>query len=332
MPKSSHELEIANVTCKFGNMDMLDLYDETVEPAFFTPMKRKYGDTKLFFHQVEYVKLDESVLAIAGRFVKDTILESEQIFENGELKKESETLPSSPSSLFVLILNSHRLLFVREHRGSPTVGTFGTTLARFLKIRHFGFLKAKSKEIDPETGRRRAFKELLRLYPYPTLDVVPVASRESLSQFIHRFHTLERIKIKLLPTNSELDNGPLFKGIRDAGDRIHSQTTALNYENKKGLKKGEAIDQLSEAVKQGNHELTLIGHDSNGGAINGSNDHFKLKVPIESLPRDIAGSAKGLYTAFSSLALKSILTVPEEAAKALTKVKSLISRTSDGHK
>lgn len=63
----------------------------------------------IFFHDVKPVLLDNSenkVIGIIGRFIKDTTLVREQIFLDKQwIVKDSESIQSSPSSIFLLILN-----------------------------------------------------------------------------------------------------------------------------------------------------------------------------------------------------------------------------------
>ncbi len=332
MPKLQHEVEIANVTIKFGEeLNLLDMFDETVKPAFFSGFKRTFGQTKYFFHQVEVVTLDASlpVVGIVGRFVKDTVLEREQIYEDGDLVNATGELASSPSSVFLLILNSHRLLFLREHRGSPPISAFETTLARFLKKSHQAFVRSRAREKDPETGKRLLKADVLKLYPYPEVEIMPIASEESMEKFIQRFKTLELVKIRLLPTNSELDNDPLFKKLRSGGERIKSTATVLNYENKKGLNKSEAVSQMAAAAKQGNHQFRLVGHESTGEKLIGNNEHFKVQIPIDKLPSAVKDAASKLFTVFQNLVEKSVIALPKVAHESAEKIKKLFSSTTD---
>src|SRR5690606_24927948 len=123
---------------------LLDFYDELVEPAFLGDYQRSYGDTRYLFLQTKLVDVgtpEEPSPAIAGRFVKDTVLHQQQRLIEGRLEPAEATLESAPSSLFVLVLKGHRLLYLREHRGSPDMSQFATTLERFIQY-------ARSERVD----------------------------------------------------------------------------------------------------------------------------------------------------------------------------------------
>ena len=73
-------------------------------------------------------------MAITGKFIKNTIISREQ-FENdkGEIVIDPKGLASAPSSLFVLMLNSHRLLFVHETKDAPNIHNLKSTIISFLR-------------------------------------------------------------------------------------------------------------------------------------------------------------------------------------------------------
>jgi hypothetical protein len=92
-------LEIANLVCKFGDHNLLDLYKEVVEPSFFKNKNRKAGKSNFYFDEVSLVNLGEDILgkkdtlALVGRFVKQTKLEREQYRDStGKLVKDKKNL------------------------------------------------------------------------------------------------------------------------------------------------------------------------------------------------------------------------------------------------
>ena len=122
----------ANFICRFGDEKvLLDYAEEIVIPAFtHDTYVRSYGKhTHYHFYKVKFVKLDEiagiPVFALAGRFVKDTMLTRHQVFEEqvGLIQDEQE-MRSSPSAFFVLILNNHRLIYFPETPHAPEFNSF----------------------------------------------------------------------------------------------------------------------------------------------------------------------------------------------------------------
>ena len=82
-----HVAAFANFVCRFGDERvLLDYATEIVRPAFFDDtLIRTYGKSHFFFYEAELVKLaddkNKPVVGIAGRFVQNTLLTREQIFD-----------------------------------------------------------------------------------------------------------------------------------------------------------------------------------------------------------------------------------------------------------
>lgn len=146
MAERTLNMEMGNLICRFGSDHvLLDLAEEVVLPAFLTENQvRSYGSTRYFFHDVKPVLLDndaDKVVGIIGRFIKDTTLAREQIFvEDRGLVRDSESIRSSPSSIFLLILNNHRLIYVKETKDAPPKDAFKSTLLDFLRESHERFI------------------------------------------------------------------------------------------------------------------------------------------------------------------------------------------------
>lgn len=141
-------LEFANFICRFGeDKVLLDLAQEIVVPAFISrDLERSIKNSKYFFHDVQLIELhggNNPVLGIVGRFVKDTILSREQIFDanNSRLIPDKQEIQSSPSSIFALILNNHRLLYLHETQYALSLASFQATIKSFIKQKHHDFLQ-----------------------------------------------------------------------------------------------------------------------------------------------------------------------------------------------
>lgn len=323
MPKTNTEIEIGNLVIKFGDAyNLLDMLSEVVLPAFFNKeLKRSFSETSYLFYRPEFLDVEDEPV-IVGRLVKDTVLEREQLLKDGELREASGKLPSSPSSLFVLLLGCHRLLFVREHRGSPTMDNFRTTLSAFLKRCHRWFLEAKAKEADRDTGEQLKMRDLVRMFPYPHVDLTPLGSHESIQSFLQKFKRIDTVTAHLLETNSEIDNEGMFRSIRGSQKRMRSVRTSLHYENKKqGLNPSETELQLTALSKQGNHGMKVTGVDSSGERLEGNNDSFKVKIPIADLPEELDAAAGVLIQRFNGLKNNKIITVPDTDPAALRKAR-----------
>jgi len=157
------KLEFANFTCKFGeHLKLLDLYKEVVHPSFIEGnFLRSLRGTDYFFIDTQLVKVRNyksgaEDLVLAGRLVKNTKLKREQIFRQGQgIIEDKDELESAPTSFFVLTLNNHRLLYMREVAGAPDVKTFQATCQKFLRDRHRVFIdkKYEDNELDRKVNQ-----------------------------------------------------------------------------------------------------------------------------------------------------------------------------------
>ncbi len=172
MANRPKRLEYYNLHCKFGEYNLLDFAQEFVLPTFEDKtMRRETKSGTYFLHDVELVPLFDAnsgtptsntrLLAIAGRLIKDTTVERLQIFdvEEDKLVQDEQTLRSAPSAIFVLILNNHKLLYLRETYDAPAPATFGLTLQTLINRKRHEYLRglytesiAASKE-DPNVEK-----------------------------------------------------------------------------------------------------------------------------------------------------------------------------------
>ena len=210
MSENSLSMEMGNLICRFGREKvLLDMSDEIVLPCFFDKtLVRSYSKTSYFFHEVSPVLLSNgasgSVVGIAGRFIKDTTLEREQIFEEGKgLVKDNGSMRSSPSALFLLVLNNHRLIYVKETKDAPSKESFCSTLLSFLRDKHRQYIEAEferfmaTREADPHSDRVTK-KDLYEQTPRPTLELIPLTSEDSIEEFVRKYSILIRWEIPRL--------------------------------------------------------------------------------------------------------------------------------------
>jgi len=205
-------LEFGNYTLTFGDKKvMLDLFEEIVAPTF-SPQKysRKIeGKGEYFFLESKTTIITDNSgqkhPAIIGKIVKNTKIKREQIFQNNNIILDKKELETAPTSIFVLLLENHRLIFCREVSGAPSIQNFASTSLNFLQKRHEEFIKQKLEEAQPsaESPPPRGTKaNLVREYPHPKLRITPLSDRQSLEDFIDRFKTIDQITIKLLPKST----------------------------------------------------------------------------------------------------------------------------------
>lgn len=301
---ANRSVSFSNFICRFGEkLVLLDLFDEVVLPAFTnSSFKRSYAETEYFFYDVRLINIDGSEPAIAGRFVKNTIYLREQVFEAGVLKPSPQKIESAPSSLFVLTLSDHKLLFYPEVANAPGIQSFRTTAEKFLRAAHEHFIRATHKHelaILEEGGKKPTFKALIEKYPRPTLDVVPLNSADSFRDFVDGFGILKELEIRIIKSNNELNNNKWFDGFRRQADHINAASSVIDYRNPEGLIK-DVVYSHAEKALDGNAVVVISGTDKEGRKVSGSNDDFKVTVPITNVPKSVAAAAQIIFELFNS--------------------------------
>lgn len=147
--------------------------------------------------------------------------------------------------------------------------------------------------------KKKTKESVLDKYPYPNLEVVSLASEESLEAFVERFDKLKSFSIKLLKPNNEINNDGLFKKFRAQGNQLHASSATVSYRNPEGLVKGQVKDHAESAL-DGNAEVALSGTDTEGRKLSGTNDDFKIQVLIEGVPKVMKQAAQKLYSIFAT--------------------------------
>ncbi len=325
------KMQFANFVCKFGeHMNLLDLAEEIVIPAFSDEeLVRTFADTQYFIMDFqiwkETITDGETLLCLGGRFVKDTVLQRDQVYDDkqGRIVKSPMTMPSAPTSLFVLILNNHKLIYLPEVSAAPPLQAFSATIRKFIGQKRKEFLESEYKAAR-ERGENRTKKSLRENIPEAKLTVVPLSSKESIESFVKGFRRLERLELRLTDTNEELDATAMWKSLRASKANLGADTTKVVHSNTKGLKKDVAVDQIHAAASSGNQLVTARGVDEYGNPIKGNNDAFQLSVVVSIDPTRVKDSLRVMLARFQSLVTDGALVVGSPVSSTKDKILSLI--------
>jgi len=324
MPK----MHLANFTCLFGEkFVMLDLFDEVIYPAFKEERKRSYADADYFLLDTELVKFTDGEVAFIGRHVKDTQVERDQVLEDGKIKKHYAVMDSAPTSFFVLLLSNHKLLYVPEGAGAPSVAQFGTTMATLISKAYADWTKRLYAEINA-SGRKMTWKQLREVYPPPVLEVTKMATESSVSAFVEKFRTINTVEVRVLNTNHELDNSPIFGEMRDIKDKIHADQVVLKTQKKGevGLDKGGVTKLISSQAEDGNSQITLRGKGINGDNLVATNENFNASFAIKPLPTEVVSAAVQVYSKLKKQIEIGTVALKSGGEVAARKISELVKR------
>lgn len=315
-------MEAANFTLKFDEKNLLDYIEDIVIPAFTKKRTRKYGGTSYFFDDVKVLEI-QGIPCIVGRFIKDGMLLAEQRYEKGKIIKDERTMQSSPSAVFVLMLDTHRLIFGKETKFPPTLQMFESTAARFLKDAHKEFVESKVKAAL-EAGDKLTKAEANRQHPYPILQVVPLSSEEDVKTFIKRFAKLKRVQYTFTPRNDEADNAGLFFDIaQEQQEIVGSKQLTITHSNSGGLHKDQVAIEVAAATAQGNQVVKLKGIDGAGDDLSGDNADFQIKKKIVVPGRRVKTVAEYLVSGFMDWVSIKLIKLPKVDRKTKQKLEKI---------
>ncbi|MCA2374800.1 hypothetical protein ATU3B_24545 [Agrobacterium genomosp. 3 str. CIP 111-78] len=310
-----HHLIFANFVCHFGGSNvLLDYAEEVVIPAFTNDtFVRTYGNSDYHLYEVELINLataEEPVLALAGRFIKNTTLVREQTFGKKEgLVKDELSISSAPSAFFVLLLNNHRLIYFPETTHAPSLETFKQTTQNFLRKRHKIYIDEvyeKRKASQDKITKKQLFKDI----PLPTVEVLALTGFASIEVFLERFKILKSIDFRLIKPNDDLDAGEILGEIRNLGASLGADRAKLTVANSDGLDKKAATEAIVSASSDGNQEVKLSGIDQQDNLLSGDNESFVLSSHLENPAEDRGSLIAQLFSVYQDLRGRRALKTP----------------------
>lgn len=326
---ATRNVNFANFVCRFGDKHvMLDLIEEVVIPAFLEVGERKFGDSRFFFQASEianFGSLDNPELVIVGRLIHDTVLSRDQFLIDGKIVKDHASMPSAPSALFALVLDTHKLLYLPETRHAPNLAAFRATIHRFIRDKHKAFIDRQLKSLLGKDSKITR-KTLLENYPYPTVEVVPLSSDASLEQFLAQFKVLKQVRIDLVDPNDELDGSSLIDKMRATKEALGAKATSLVYRNNGGLSQPRTVEELAPIIAEGNAKVSLVGEDAIGDRLAGNNEEFKMGVPLAEISTDPREAGRELYAIFREKVDAGLLKVKAASEHARNKVRQIATR------
>ena len=254
---------------------------------------------------------DVPVLALSGRFVKDTELTRHQVFDAKQgLIQDEQTMRSSPSAFFILILNNHRLIYFPETPHAPDFNSFEATAKQFLRKRHKEYVENLHQEISAR-GDRVTKKLLYETHPPPTLDIIPLTNRDNIAQFMRQYEVLKRIDFRLVRPNDDIEADEILKQVREFGQELNSERTEVTIANGGGLEIEASIEAVTSATQAGNQNVKLNGVDQDGNKLSGNNEEFQISAPLQDIPRTVDDLMIRLYGVYKRLTGRGTIRAPE---------------------
>ncbi|MCK9986693.1 MAG: hypothetical protein AzoDbin1_03165 [Azoarcus sp.] len=319
-------LHFANFVCRSDKQVFLD-FAEVIVPAIEKGAVRKYGDSQYILKDCAVINLaskaDVPDIVLAGRIIHNTVLVREQHLVDGEIVKDRTSLPSAPSAIFVLMFDTHRLIYAPETKGAPSLQALRATIHRAIRDRWNAYLREKKAEIEKSTEKQITLKQLREDEPEPKLTILPLSNESSIEKFLEGFSVLRQVKLELVKPNDEIDSMEWLKATREIGGDFGASDTSVTYANTTGLNIEGAATRIAEMTENGNTDVSLRGLDSNGDQLTGNNDHFKITIPAENIPTDIKTATPKLVSIFREKVAEGLIYVPTVTAGVKSKLRRI---------
>lgn len=218
---------IANFNVIFGEKEepLLNYFREIVFPAFSSNIVRlrlgadaKYD--KYYFMDVKVVEGNPDDYILTGKIIKETTLEIKSKIKDQKLVPTDEKYPSAPYSVFYIYLKNHRMILIKNQKGSPDIKTFGAT-ARYIMAEYI----VKCNEEIEQINKTRNEEEQLDYYPYVRLNIVGIPMKEDLKNALERVSKIKKLSLRMYPLNGDLNLSPLIEGLsNDLREKVGSKT------------------------------------------------------------------------------------------------------------
>ncbi len=303
------QVEFANFICKFGEEDLLDYAEEIVIPAFLdtSDSKENRGGT-YFLMNVELRLLDdndESSLAFVGRLVKNTQIQIAQRYDNKtqRLVMAEQIVDNAPSSLFVLILFNHVLLYVRETLEAPGTEAFGNTMETFLRRKHSRYISEQLRSADvgkriddlaqefqkkdvrgPRTEARKEITQQVRSqHQKPRIEVVPLAGALATQELFDQIKTVNEINVRFVTDNGNEIGKNAAKALEVYfGDKqdLGADSFSINAHSDTGLNRDRALAVVDASLTSNTAHVRFEAVKEDGEKITGDDFRIRLKRPF----------------------------------------------------
>jgi hypothetical protein len=301
---------IANFNVTYGKEEapLLEYFEDIVLPAFQSGIKRERKDDtdKYYFLNVRVIASEEDYV-LTGQFVKETELEVKSLVVNNQLVRADNTYPTAPYSVFYIFLRNHRMVLIKNQKGSPNIKSFGLTASRILNQ----FVRNLNRDA---AGTNKP------PLPIPVVNVVGIPMREDLDELFKNVVKINRLVLRFYPLNGDLNLTPvteaITKDIRVPAGANTGNITLNSCTNKEGVV--DIIDGL-----QGVMEPSLNVDLEHAKGINIRNNELSEKTTWNLDEDDINNPEVVLPKAKE---IKSLVVVSEDNLNIFLKFKDIIKK------
>lgn len=262
--KGNKNIELANFNCTFSDQyePMLQYFEKVVYPAFLdNQIVREYkinekSSNKYYFTEVEIVFTEKLGYVLKGCIVKETSYRGKSIVDKNkkivELPEDTEhKLEHAPYSIFGIILKNHRLFFIKNEGGSPSLTTFkATTQYVFEKYiekineminRNLQLSLFNKEEVNPLYAD-------LQFLPGFKLKIMPFIEDEAIEKTFDSIVDIDEVSIKFVRQNGEPDFDPIIELFDKGSELTDSEEVGTVYKKPKNKERIRSIFKIGNGI------------------------------------------------------------------------------------
>lgn len=289
---------IGNLNCIFLNEDhskgffeywnefAYHVFDEGIE--FPNNHKQRY-----MFLEVSKHRNLENEPVIIGKFVKITVLDVDQEYKDGKLINVKKHYPTAPSSIFIYLIRSHILLFLHEHKGSPSIRNFTKYFDQRLDIERISYVNSLLNN-----GEKKDI--VFAKYPKADIDYTGIISLTQLSEIFKQIHSISDLHIITKKQNGELDIDGFVGDNQSLLEKLKAKKSDIKISNVK------SVDGVKEVVSHissnGAAEFKFVATLSDGNKKQVQNQDIQLESVVNYNPQNsVLDNSKVLIKKLHSL-------------------------------
>lgn len=253
----SKKVSVANFNLVFyegeSEKGLLEYFDKILMPALTKGYVKKNGDTTYLFMNTQVIeKFGEYILT--GIIVKKTILEvKSDLTPEGKLIEVDERYPAAPYSTFIIYLKNHRMVYIENQKGSPSLKSFRSAmqyiLNKYTKEQMLGMVKEEKEK-----------------YPVPVLSVVGIPARNKIEAVLKDVEKINKLTLRFYPLNGDLDLVGMMNGfstdLRKLVDCKNGDIILKSPKNTKGVvelveKSEGTVESILQVTFPGKRKATI---------------------------------------------------------------------------
>ncbi|MBN8434735.1 hypothetical protein JF536_11570 [Priestia flexa] len=260
-------LYVANFNCTFGtdNRPMLEYFEEVILPAFKSSEKRESDGNRYFFENVQLIMVKGQFM-LSGLLIKSTKLEVKSRYtqENG-LVMTNEVYPSDPYSYFLINLKNHRMVIVKNQKGSPNLSNFSAT-AKFLLTQ---YVRKFNQTVDQKEKK----------LPMANLNVVAIPFEGAIRKELRNVKKIKNIILRFYPLNGDVEDKETFTHLREMLDELDSKSGFAQINTPDN--KDKVIDLLDNTKGLVRPSLRVVYSNKSSKTLKDDAFTEEMKIPLD---------------------------------------------------